>query len=614
MSSEQRVASSEQRVGSSEQRVASSEWRRRVPRALCLMLILLSITATATATATDDIFRAMHDELDRSMRELRIGDLPRPYHIEYLLTKRHRVGAHAILGTVDDLDTSTVMTLTVRVRVGDPSFDNTNFFDVSLGFFGSSDDEEGFKNRRLALEPSYEALRRELWLATDACYKQAVEVYAKKTASLKNRTRSDTTWDYTLMPAEVVEDLSHQGLTIAPEQVTRMVESVSAVFRDAPHVHGSRVGMEFVPEEVFYLNTEGRRMHKFDCFTGFEMIAVTQAPDGMPLSDAYAAYSIDPEDLPSVDSLKRAANAMIQNLRRQQAAPTMEPYSGPVLFEGQAAAQVLAQEFAPNLVAQRKPLSEGGFSTGDRTYAFQNKIGARVLPEFLTVKALPSMDRAGDTPVAGHYELDDEGIEAEDVILVENGYLKTLLASRVPTRRVRHSNGHHRGGGAMLSVIDVTCKDESRRKDPQAMRARLLELVRDRELEYGVIVRSVLDRNLLMTGLFPMLMGDFSMRLEPGSLLALEAVKLYPDGREEPLRGTEIAGLSTFAFKDILNVGTSGTVHNYLAPSVIPAFISGGAQFVMSTIITPDLLFEDVEIRQQDGDLPTLPHLASPLK
>ena len=441
-----------------------------------LLLLVAATTAMATDLDKDVVFRAMEDEIQRSMNELQIGDLPMPYHIEYLLTKRSRIGAHAILGIVDDLDTASAVTLTVRIRVGDPSFDNTNFFDVSLGFFGSSDDEEQFKNRRIPLDLGYATLRRELWLATDACYKQAVEIFAKKTASLKNRTRTDTTWDYSLLPEAEVSDLSEQEYATTPDRVMGLVEQVSSVFRDATWIQASRVGMEFVPEEIFYMNSEGRTAHKVDCFTGFEMIAVTQAEDGMPLSNTYSTYSIDPTDLPSADSLRRAATALAAALRDRQAAETIEPYSGPVLFEGQAAAQILGQEFAPNLVAQRKPLSESGFSTGDRTYAFQNKIGARVLPEFLSMDAVPSRETFQGAPVAGHYEIDDEGILAQDVELVDKGYLRALLSSRIPTRRVRESNGHNRGGGAMVSVLELSCDDDERILAPSAMRARLLEL------------------------------------------------------------------------------------------------------------------------------------------
>lgn len=567
----------------------------------------------AAETNADVILRAMNDELQRNMRELSLGDLPRPYNIEYILSKRHRIGAHAILGIVDDLDTAEVASLTVRVRVGAPKFDNTNFFDVSLGFFGSSDDEEAFKNRRIPTDLTYDQLRRELWLATDACYKQSLEIYAKKMATVRNRTRTDTTWDFFLNPGEITEDLSGRDLSASPADIVNLVQQVSSEFRSAPHVQASRVGMEFVPEEIFYVNSEGRQTHKWDVFAGVEMIAICQAEDGMPLSEIYSAYGRSPSDLPSIDSLKRAARHLIQQLDEQRSAGTIEPYSGPVLFEGQAAAEILAMEFAPNLISQRTPMSASGFSTGSSTKAFQNKIGARVLPEWLSMRATPSTKSYETTAVAGHYRIDDEGMRAEDVQLVEKGYLRGLLSSRVPTRRIDRSNGHQRGGGAMISVLDLSCEDEDRILNAIDMKERLIELIEDRDLEYGIIIRKVLDRNIFFTGLIPMLQGDIPMSSGQGSVGLLEAFRVYPDGREEPIRGVEVAGFSTFLFKDLMAVGSTKIVHNYLAPAVIPSFITGGSQYIISTIITPDLLFEDVEVKPREGDLPTPPRLESPL-
>lgn len=582
-----------------------------------IILVVLAtcclVPAYAGTTSRAVLIRAMQDETQRSLKELRIGDLPKPYHIEYLLTERFHVGAHAILGTVADMDTTRSITLTVRVRIGEPRFDNTNFFDVSLGFFGSSDDEESFKNRLTPLSMSYDDLRRELWLATDACYKQAVEIYAKKTASLKNRTRTDTTWDFELLPPDQHTDTSLAHLSINVADVIRRVEAISAGFRAHPQVQASRVGMEFVPERTLYVNSEGRIVDKVEVFSGIEMVAIAQCDDGMPLADASACYSIDPADLPSNDSCLRIVNAMCTNLSQQMSLSDIEPYSGPVLVEGQAAAQLLAQEFAPNLVAQRKPLSEGGFSTDERMMAFQNKIGARVLPEFLSLQARPSLTSWNGTPVAGHLVIDDEGIPASDLTLVDRGYLRALLSSRIPTRRVRASNGHQRGGGAMISVLHMTSSDSSRVLSSTQLRERLLQLVKDRELPYGIIVRRILDRNLLGTGVYPLLAGSSMIRMQPGTLIVLEAVRLYADGHEEPLRGVELAGLSTYVFKDIVNVGTSEHVHNYLAPSVIPAFLTGGSQFAISTIITPDVLLDDAEVRQPEGDRPTVPRLPHPM-
>jgi len=575
--------------------------------ALCI------VNAHAQRMDADAIFSAMDTEQQRSIRELHLGNLARPYNIEYVLQIRHAASVHSVLGTVEDIDSGTRASLTVRIRVGSPTFDNTNFFDVSLGFFGSSDDEEGFKNRTIPFELSPSNLRRELWLATDACFKQAVETYAKKEATLKNRTRSDTTWDFSFQPGQRVDDVSTP--TVEPDVVamTELTERLSAIFTTYPLIQNSRVGIEVVPEETFYINTEGRRSHKRESFCGIEVVATTQATDGMPLAQTYAAYGIVPNDLPSIDSLERAVRSVAIILSAQTSASVIEPYSGPVLFEGQAAAGIFGQFFAPNLVAQRAVLSEGGFSTNDRNRAFQNKIGARVLPEFLSVNAVPSRARDNGRILAGHYTVDDEGMNAQDVLLVEKGYLRSLLSSRVPTKRIKASNGHQRGGGAMYSTLDVTCSDAKRRLSSADLKKRLLKLVKDRDLPYGIIVRSTMDQNLLFTGVFRQLGSDLPISQGEGKIGLINSYRVYPDGHEELIRGVEGAGIAPASFKDIVAVSKRTTVHNFLAPSVIPSFISGGSAYLLSSIITPDLLFEDIEVRPLDGDMPKPPTLSNPI-
>lgn len=577
------------------------------------LLVVASYNLTAQRMDKQTIFQAMETELRRSMTELVVGDLPRPYHIEYLLQTRRSVTAHGVLGSLEDIDSGVRTTLTVRVRVGSPTFDNSNFFDVSLGFFGSSDDEEGFRNRIIPFEISESMLRRELWLATDACFKQAVEMYAKKQSALSNRTRIDTTADYYYMIADSREDLRHSSVNANAPAMQALVEQLSAIFRSYPMINSSRVGMEVVPRESFYFNSEGRRFHKAECFSGVEVIATTQATDGMPLAQTYAAYSITPTDLPSTDSLIRATQIVAETLESLRTAPTIEAYSGPVLFEGQAAGVVIGQYFAGNLVAQRPPLSESGFSTNERSQAFQNKIGARVLPEFLSVRARPTTTRDEGRVVAGSYIVDDEGIVAQDLTLVDKGFLRTLLSSRVPTKRIHASNGHQRGGGAMFGVIDLSTHEPKRRLSQQELKKKLLTLVKARALPYGVIVRLAMDQNLLFTGVYRQLGSDLPISQGEGKLGLLRAYRVFPDGKEELIRGVDAAGLAPVTFKDILAVSKNTTVHNFLAPSVIPSFISGGSSYLIATIITPDLLFEDIEVRPLDGDMPKPPALSNPI-
>lgn len=587
--------------------------RPAITRWAAVVAILSGALTTNAAIDEEMVYRAMQDEMQRNMRDLQLGDLPRAYHMTYSLSVRKSISIHSTLGDVQDVDTGTTAILSVAVRVGGPKFDNTNYFDVSLGFFGSSDDEEAFRTRRIPFEYTYNSLRRELWLATDACYKQAVELYAKKEGSLKNRTRTDTTWDFAYMPPETVTNMAAVERKWDVASLQRLCNDVSAVFRSSPAVHSVRVGTEYVPEETVLLTSDGRRMHKFESFAGFEIVASGQSADGMPVGNTYAAYGISPDDLPSRDSLIRAGTLVGETLTSVMQASTIDAYSGPIIFEGQAAGEIIAQVFAPNLVAQRQPISDGGFSANDRYLAFQNKIGARVLPEWLSVNAVPLLTKDNKRPIAGHYTIDDDGIRAQDVRLVENGYLKTLLSSRVPTKRISASNGHQRGGAAMLSVIEFEARDIKRQLSAAALRARMMKMVKDRDLPYGIVIRKALNQNLLFTGLYAVAGPDFPLPQGEGKLGLLEVWRVYPDGREELVRGVEAAGLAPVLFKDIIAVGQKTTVHNYLAPSVSPSFITGGAQYIVSTIITPDLLFEDLELRPIEGDLPTTPHLSSPL-
>ncbi|NQW30309.1 MAG: hypothetical protein HQ472_07350 [Ignavibacteria bacterium] len=582
-----------------------------------LMTAWVCLVSPLQMNAAEDfdamIFRALNDEMNRSLSELKLGDLERPYHIEYILTRRNRIGTHSVLGITQDVDTSESASLTVKVRVGEPKFDNTNFFDVSLGFFGSSDDEEGFKNRRLPIELSYNMLRRELWLATDACYKQSVELFAKKKSAVMNRARTDPTWDFKPIPPGEFYDEKYATLRTSIPNMQETCNALSMVFRDFPDVVASKVGMEFVPETIYYLSSDGRKSKKIECFTGIEVVAIAQADDGMPAFNTYAAYGISPSKLPSADSLLHAVKDLARSISAEIHAASIEAYSGPVIFEGQAAGEVIAQVFAPNLVSQRQPLSEGGFSAGERNLAFQNKIGARVLPEFLSVFDTPSKRYFSGNEVAGYYELDDEAVQAKDVQLVDNGYLKTLLSSRTPTKRVQQSNGHQRGGGAMFSVVEVQCTDNKKQLTDKALKQKLMKLVKDRDLQYGIIVRKAMNQNLLATGLYPIAASGMIQMRGENKLGALEVFRVFPDGREEQIRGVEIAGVTPPTFKDILAVGKQQHLHNLLASSVSPSFMSGGSQYVIASIITPDLLFEDVEIRPIEGDLPKPPIMTSPL-
>ncbi|TAL68455.1 MAG: hypothetical protein EPN82_10715 [Bacteroidetes bacterium] len=579
---------------------------------IILPLILTLFFVSLRAAQTDEIMNAMRDEIKRSMKDLYLESLQKPYYIEYTLKIYDNYHVTSTLGSITSSSKEKRAELNVNVRVGDYKFDNSNFFDISLGLFGSTDEEENFKNRTIPYEIDYKSLRRELWLATDAAYKQVAEILSKKIAVLKNKTRKDSTPDFIQLAPEKNYD-TFPIPQFNTNKFEELCKNVSAKFIKFDNIQISYAGLEYIPETVYYANSEGREFIRTNLYSGFEIIAATQADDGMPLYDMYSAYAKSPYDLPREDSLNKGAISIANNLTKlEKAAILEESYSGPILFEDNAAAELFAQVFAPNLAVQRSPMTESGIQESDRYMAFQNKVGGRVLPEYLSVIAEPNKEYYEKQPLIGYYKIDDEGVLAQPVNLVKDGYLKYLLSSRVPSKRVNVSNGHKRGGAAMISIIELL-SDKKHRKTRNELIKQLLKLCKDRELPYGIIVKKAANQNIFYTTLQRIAPTHLSQNYNPQQFNLLQIYKIYPDGREELVRGCDATGFTPQSFKDILNVGNKPYVLNLLAPSITSPYVSGGDLYVGASVISPSLIFEDGEIKVSEDDFPNKPFLPNPL-
>ena len=577
-----------------------------------LLIIASLFSVSLLAKPDEELFKAMQDEINRSMASLQIDKLEKPYLIEYKVEILHSRMLESMLGGIVDNNNTKSAKLSVQVRIGNYKFDNTNFFDIGLGFFGSSDDEETFKNRNIAIDPDYNSLRRELWLATDAAYKREAEIYSKKLASIQNKILRDTTYDY-LKVEPKVNIIDNPVPNFDETYFTDLVNSCSNIFNNYKTLQTSTAIVEFQIEEVYYLNSEGMKFYNNRFYTNLEVVATAQAEDGMPLGNYYRTMSLDPNKLESKEIILKNVKNIADILDKQtKIKAEFDDYSGPVLFENNAAGELFAAQFAPNLVTQRKPLSDGGFSTGGETDAFQSKIGGRVLPEFISLNAIPNSKLFNGKELVGHFQIDDEGIKPKDFNIVENGFLKELFSSRVPTKRVRESNGHFRSGGAMFSNIEMKASGD-KVLTYDSLKAKLIQLCKMRELPYGIIVRNIMDINIMYTSLYRQNPGLFQFNNQAGNLMITEAYKIYPNGKEELIRGLSGKGFNARSFKDIINMSDKSYLLNYLASAVISPFVSGGDRFLQSSIIIPDLLFEDGELITPQGNFDKPPFLTNPI-
>ncbi len=557
-----------------------------------------------------EILSAMRDELKRSMDSLFIETLQKPYYIEYKLKITNTYRAASLLGSLVDSSSTKIATLTVNVRVGDYEFDNSNFLDFSFLFFMGGDESLGSR-RNIPIDFDYFTLRRELWLATDFAYKNALEAYSKKLSVLKNRMRKDSIPDFAMAKPYSFIDTNILLPSMDFISYCETIKDISSLFKEYPEIYNSLVTFEYIRDLVYYINTEGIEYVKSRNFSGFESAGATQASDGMPIYNFYSAYSDIPSRFPNYDSLRSGVKSLCENLKKiLNSNPLEDSYSGPILFVGQAAAELFAQVFAPNLVAQRELLSEQGLQNLSRYTSFQSKIGGRVLPEFISVVSTPLKKEYNGIPLLGYFKVDDEGIPAQNIVLVENGYLKTLLIDRTPVKRILFSNGNNREGNAMFSNLEVNVHKKHALPEKK-LKEKLIQLCKQRDLPYGIIVKKIVNQNILATVLYNLASLDFKFSGESSTIKVVEAYKVYPDGKEEMIRGGELKGFTVQSFKDIIFTGDRPFLLNYLAP-VVSSSLSGGG-YLGASIITPSLLFEDGEFKPLESDFQKPPFLKNPL-
>ncbi|HVH09720.1 MAG TPA: metallopeptidase TldD-related protein [Gemmatimonadales bacterium] len=594
--------------------------RRRVGVA-AFALSLVGASGRAQAPSLDPLGRALRDELARSMAELRLDTLPRPYFLAYRVEEIEMSDAAASLGSLVRGVDSHTRTLAVELRVGDYDFDNTNFlgepgpaWSMLAGLRGGA---------TLPLDDQYREIRRELWLATDGAYKRAVEQLSQKRAALENQTRPERLPDFTREEPVTITDVVPAP---KPDRVAAegLVRALSALFREMPEVYRSEVSWSAGVHRTRYLNSEGTAFTRASPWVVVRIRASTQGADGMPLADAVAVYGGAPTDLPTREQLADSVRALGGRLARLRAAPLAEVYHGPVLFAGDAAAELFNDVFAPRLLASRRPVSANTMMDQFAARAdnpFLDQIGGRVLPTFLSVLDDPTLMRAHGRYVGG-FRVDDDGVPARATRVVDHGILKTLLATRVPARGIPKSTGNRRGMGPVVTNLVVTA--ESGLSDA-ALKARLTALAAARGRPYGILVRRLGGGGAGgRAAMLQALAEDEGEGETPGFEAAL-VVRVYPDGHEEPIRNAVISGLSTASFREIVAASESLTVyttpfHDLGAAVAMLEGVGGGGMNLQvggaglgyaASYVVPSVLFEDITVKGPSGNQPK-PPLSSP--
>lgn len=549
------------------------------------------------------IVKAMVDEMARS-RQLRLVGQDPLYYIEYALDDADSYSVTASLGGLLAERRAHFRIPRVSARVGSPAFDNTNYL-LSDVYFGVRYDPENFP-----LDDDYNVLRQAFWLATDRAFKTAIEAIGRKKAALRNVTQNEKLPDFTAaQPARFAGNLTRLKLNEA-EWRNRAI-ALSGIFSNFPEIQESSVDFEGVQSTAYYLNSEGSIVLTPDTLSYFRIRAASQAQDGMRVRDHATIQAVNFNTLPSESEMRQTVQKVAASVKALASAPVAEAYSGPIAFEGEAAAQFFAEMLSSALPATRRPVVEPGRPFNWTPSIFEGRIGSRILPSSFTVVDDPTQKELRGRNLLGHYAVDLEGIAGTPLTVIEKGILKTLLSTRTPSRDAATSNGRARIPGSFSTksaAISNLFIKSSETVEAKELRSQLLKIAADRNLPYAMVIRKMdFPSSASITELRQTIAGQ-----ERPVSIPLLAYRIYPDGREELVRGLRFRGLTARLLRDITVVTNEENFFDFTGNGAPLSLIGGGSYVYLSTVVAPSILFEDLELERIEQDLPRLPIVQPP--
>jgi len=568
---------------------------------LAVALLGIGLAAQAQAPVNDDVLlQALREELGRAASQLRLENLDRPFYIEATVSEQETVDISASFGALVRVDRERSRPLRVEVRVGSYELDSSEFVG-SRSFYAQMMDVP----RRLVVEDDALALRHALWLAFDAAYKQALEQLAAKKAALQNKVVTEEVPDFSReKPATALAPRQPLGPEFAKWQ--DVVRRLSAIFREFPAIQDSSVQLALRVGSRYYVTSEGTVLRQPNSLATLVVRASTQAPDGMQLKDFAPFLAANLDQLPPEPVLAAAVRAVGGQLTSLAAAPALEKYAGPVLFTGQAAAELFAQLLAPQLSGHRPPLvQDERMAAGMPRSELAERLNRPVLPAFLSVTDDPTQASFAGQALMGTYAFDSQGLPAQAVTVIDAGVLKTLLMSRRPRKEILHSNGHARAtsyGGVTAQIGNLFVQARDGKGLPE-LRAQLLEACKAAGLPEGLIITKLDDPAL--SG------GDPSARVRrrpdpvAGPILAYRVS--VADGKEELVRGLSFGEISVRTLKEITAAGNEPFVDNRTATASAAGGFTvvyggyGGMAGVPAAVVAPAVLLPDLEFSRPPG-------------
>ena len=512
------------------------------------------------------LLRTMQQEMERAMTALSKAD-PHPYFMSYSVDEEFGTVVVASNGAIVASINRHERNADISVRVGNRDLDNTH----------GENRFHAITSTALPLDDKPDAIARVLWLNTDRMYKKAAQTYVEvKTNTKVHAEEEDSSADFSQEEPQV----SIGNATLPPKfdqkEWEDKIRRYSAIFNKFPEIENSTVMLLVDNPTQYFVSSEGSRIVTSKPLIRVLALGSTRAVDGMELarSETFDATSFD--KLPSEQIITTKIAKIADDLHKLKTAPVVEPFSGPALLSGRAAAVFFHEVVGHRLEGQR----QRGENEGQ---TFTKMINQAVLPPFLSVEDDPTLSSLEGIELSGRYAYDDEGQKSSKVQLISNGILKQFLMSRMPVKGFLHSNGHGRAQDGLMPVGrqgNLIVRSSKSVPDSE-LRAKLIEQIKKEKKPYGLYFEDI-------AGGFTLTLRNMPQAFQ---IMPLMVWKVYPDGRpDELVRGVDIIGTPLAALNRIILTGTKMDVFN--------GECGAESGSVPVSAAAPAMLFSEIEVQK----------------
>jgi predicted Zn-dependent protease len=538
-----------------------------------------------SSLSASPVLQVMKDELTHSFDALKGLSTP-AYFLSYQVDESDDLSVVGAFGAIIRSNETRFRLMNIDLRVGDYTVDNTR---ALRGGGQSFDFGDRFSFVEIPIEDDPAAIRSTLWYHTDQKYKRAVEQLTKVKTNMQVQVeQADKSNDFSQeKPATYTE--SSQPLAVDRHAWGEKIRKYTAPFARYGDIYGANATLSANAETRWFVSSEGSEIQTSQTYYRLIIYAYTKADDGMELPRYESYFAFTPAGLPDDATILRAVDKMIQDLHALRNAPVVEPYTGPAILSGRASAVFFHEVFGHRIEGHRQKRVEEG-------QTFKKMVNDKVLPESFSVVFDPTLRHFGNQDLVGAYRYDDEGVKARRLSVIENGVFKNFLMSRTPIEGFSNSNGHGRNQPGF---------------SPVARQSNLIVEVAS-PVTRAQLKRMLLDemqkQNKPFALLFDDVQGGFTItaRTIPNAfnVLPVMVYRIYPDGKEELVRGVDLIGTPLTAFSKIMVGDDQVEVFNGVCGAE-----SGG---VPVAAVSPAILVSQVEVQKKSVSQDRPPLLPAP--